>query len=462
MQPFRSFAHALRSILKRYRFTVLIAAGLLLPLLIALPRPGWSQQSEPESMPLTISEKVMAMERRLEGEFETYFGQNLADVTQDPSDIAATLGQIGEETGTAPAVLWVMPRMTHLHLVLTTANGETIIRDLYDVPKSTVVSVTQQFQRDLKVIRDNRYLQSAQQLHEWIIEPIEAEFLEPEGIDTLLVCLGDGVRGLPLSALHDGEQFLVEKYSISQIPAFNLIQTEYAAIEPGQILAMGASEFENQSPLPAVPIELSRILWELRVATPNNEDWQGRSFLNQGFVLPTLNELLASQSFDIVHLATHAEFRPGDPQDSYIQFWDTQLTLDKMREVGWNTPSIELLVLSACNTALGDSKAELGFAGLALQSGVKSALASFWYVSDAGTLALMSEFYRQLPLASTKAEALRQAQIRMLRGDIRFEEGSLVVSRGPIDLPEELSGNDSLDLSHPIYWASFTMISSPW
>lgn len=461
MQTFH-ISRAFHRILRHHRRIIYLSLGFLATILLAIPVPAWSQQIlAPTSNP-TPAQDVIAMEEKFAGEFEDYFGQDLADVTKGANAIAATLRQMGAETGTTPAVLWVMPRMTHLHLVLTTANSEITIRDLYDVTKPEIVEVAQQFQQDLKIIRDHRYLQSAQQLHKWIIEPFEAEFLKPEGIDTLLVCLGDGVRGLPLSALHDGDQFLVEKYSLTRIPAFNLIQTDYAAIEPGQVLAMGASEFEAHSPLPAVPVELSRILWELRAATSPNGEWQGRSFLNQDFVLPTLTSLLSTQSFDIVHLATHAEFRPGDPEDSYIQFWDTRLTLDQMREVGWNTPSVELLVLSACNTALGDSKAELGFAGLALKSGVKSAIASLWYVSDAGTLALMSELYRQLPLATTKAEALRQTQLRMLKGDVHFEGGSLVVSRGTIELPDTLSGNESLNLSHPFYWSSFSMISSPW
>ncbi|MEB3213902.1 MAG: CHAT domain-containing protein [Leptolyngbyaceae bacterium] len=461
MQSF-SLIPQFRRILKAHRLLAFLATSVLTALLVVLSLAAEAQQSAPEMPMLTSSEDVFEMEQKFAGEFATYFGQDLAEVTQGTEAIATTLGRIGAETGTRPAVLWVMPRPTHLHLVLTIANGETIIRDLFDVPQPKIVEVAKQFQQDLKIIRDDRYLETAQQLHEWLIEPFEAEFLEPEGIDTLLLCLGDGVRGLPISALHDGERFLVEKYSLTRIPAFNLIKTEYAAIAPGQILAMGASEFEEHSPLPAVPVELSRILWELRIATPDSEAWQGRSFLNQDFVLPTLNNLLSTQSFDIVHLATHAEFRPGVPKDSYIQFWDTRLTLDKMREVGWSTPPLELLVLSACNTALGDSKAELGFAGLALQAGVKSALASLWYVSDAGTLALMSEFYRQLPLSSTKAEALRQAQLRMLKGEVHFEGDALVISRGPIELPDTLSGNDGLDLTHPFYWSSFSMISSPW
>lgn len=124
--------------------------------------------------------------------------------------------------------------------------------------------------------------------------------------------------------------------------------------------------------------------------------------------------------------------------------------------------SVELLVLSACRTAIGDDLAELGFAGLTLQSGAKSALASIWNVSDTGTLALMSEFYRQLRTTSTKAEALRQAQLKMLRGEVHVEEDQLRLSQGHVALPDELIYEEISDLSAPYYWAGFTMIGSPW
>ncbi|NJO21470.1 MAG: CHAT domain-containing protein, partial [Spirulinaceae cyanobacterium RM2_2_10] len=103
----------------------------------------------------------------------------------------------------------------------------------------------------------------------------------------------------------------------------------------------------------------------------------------------------------------------------------------------------------------------LGFAGVALQAGVKSALASRWYVSDSGTLALMSEFYRQLPLAPTKAEALRRAQVQLLRGAVRFEGDRLQLSRGSVALPDNLS-RSSETLNRPFFWAGFVLISSPW
>ncbi|NEN92710.1 MAG: CHAT domain-containing protein, partial [Okeania sp. SIO3H1] len=115
-------------------------------------------------------------------------------------------------------------------------------------------------------------------------------------------------------------------------------------------------------------------------------------------------------------------------------------------------------------TAIGDRNAELGFAGLAVAAGVKSALASVWYVNDEGTLGLMTEFYTHLSDTKIKAEALRQAQLAMLRGKVVIAEGELRGSgtRGVVTLPPVLENIENYNLSHPYYWAGFTMVGSPW
>lgn len=422
-----------------------------------------SQHLAKETGLKTLSEKILAMERGLEGEFEGYFNRDLAEVTQTPEAIARTLSRLAQETGTRPAVLWAIPREDHLHLVLITPDGEPIVRDLYDVPRSVLLEVARTFHGDLTSdIGSPMNLDAARQLHQWIIEPYESEYLQPEAIDTLLVCLGDGIRGLPLAALHDGSKFLVETYALARIPAFNLISTDYDRLQPNQVLAMGASEFREQVPLPAVPLELSLVVGELRRAKLPQDPWLGQLRVNQTFTLQTLANSLAAHSFDIVHLATHAEFQPGEPDNSYIQFWDAKLRLDAIGELAWNRSQVELLVLSACKTAVGSREAELGFAGLTLQAGVKTAVASLWYVSDTGTLALTSEFYRQLPAAPTKAEALRRAQLRLLRGEVRLESDRLLLTRGSVPVPESLGQTGESEFSHPFYWASFTAIGSPW
>jgi CHAT domain-containing protein len=120
------------------------------------------------------------------------------------------------------------------------------------------------------------------------------------------------------------------------------------------------------------------------------------------------------------------------------------------------------MVLSACRTALGNEEAELGFTGLAVQAGVKSALGSLWYVSDDATLGLMTTFYSQLKEVPIKAEALRQAQLAMIRGEVRIEKGQLVTPNYTIPLPPQLADLPDRELTHPYYWSAFTLVGSPW
>ena len=314
--------------------------------------------------------------------------------------------------------------------------------------------------------RNQRYLAPAQRLHDWLVEPLEALLAEQE-ITNLVFIMDDGLRTLPVATLHDGEQFIIENYSVGLMPSLRLTETLRAELTPDsqQVLAMGASEFSTQSPLPAVPLELELITQRL---------WQGPTpILNQGFTTDSLRRNLASPA-GIVHLATHAEIQPGSPENSYIQLSDARLPIAQLRQmllgnISGGAP--ELMVLSACRTAIENPEAELGFAGLAFGTGINSVLASLWYVSDEGTLALMSEFYHHLDQVNpetqerfNKATALQQAQLAMAKGQVRFEGGQLQ-SPGLPDgaaLPEGLAQRAARDLTHPYYWAAFTMVGNPW
>ncbi|MHC5822488.1 MAG: CHAT domain-containing protein, partial [Nostoc sp.] len=203
-----------------------------------------------------------------------------------------------------------------------------------------------------------------------------------------------------------------------------------------------------------VPEELSIVAKDI---------WKGKFFLNQNFTLKNLKSIRSSQPFGIIHLATHGEFEKGAPDNSFVQFWDNKLKLSQMRDLGLNNPTVELLVLSACRTALGDRDAELGFGGFAYITGVKTALASLWQVSDSGTLALMTEFYKNLKTAPTKSEALRQAQLAMIKGQVTIENGQMRTSVRSVALPPESpESKETKDLKHPFYWSAFTMIGNPW
>ena len=427
-----------------------------------------SEKTVSQDINLTVSEKVIKMEERLKKEFEAYFDRDFSKVSKTGDDIAQKLLEISKKNNIIPAVFWAIPESEYLHLVFIAPGKKTLVQDIYSLKEQTLIQTVKSFHVEItnpQLLFADFYLIQAQQLYKWIIKPFEAN-LQAEKIDTILFCLGKGLRTLPIAALHDGKQFLVEKYSLAIIPAFNLIDSNYTPIQTARILAMGASEFQTKNSLPAVPVELSTIVNKnlSKNISPQNLSggWPGELFLNQEFTLENLKNQLYSQSFNIIHLATHAEFRPGKPENSYIQFWDTQLNLDEVKEISWNTPPAELLVLSACKTAVGDRDVELGFAGLALEAGVQSVLASLWYVNDIGTLALMSEFYEQLKTTASKAEAIRKTQIKMIQGDVLLRNEKLKFSRGEISLPESLQGLGEINFSHPFYWSGFTLVSSPW
>lgn len=401
-----------------------------------------------------LAAAVPLIEQTWEKQYEDYFRVNFPDQSVTAEDVSRTLGKLGQQTGKKPALIYVVPREDQLELVLLTPGRPPVRRQISEASRAKLLKTANAFSEaiaDPRSTHQTTYLTSSQQLYKWMIAPLEAELAAQE-IDTLLFCLGVGLRTLPLAALHDGNQFLVEKYSLARIPAFKLTDTLYADIRSEPVLAMGASQFQDQNPLPSVPVELFLITRNVK---------SSQFFLNQEFTLENLLQQRMARSFQVVHLATHADFQPGAARDSYIQLWDEKLRLSQMQQLPWNDPPIELLVLSACKTAIGDQEAELGFAGLAVQAGVKSAIASLWYVSDEGTLALMSEFYQQLKTAPIKAEALRQAQIAMLRGEVRLEQGQLRTNRGAFTLPPEIA-TEPENLSSPYYWAAFTVVGSPW
>jgi len=420
-----------------------------------------------------IGEAIVNIERERTSEFESYFGRDLTTPTTT-GDVRDSLAEIYRQTGHRSAVVYVrlLPGQIET-IVFTESDGVSrkslkesddfdgrLIRKTVDIDNVEVLQAIEDFQYYLinpRVRESDNYLEYAQQLHEWIITPIEPE-LQAAGINTLLFSMGPHLRSIPIAALHDGDRFFVEKYSFSIIPSVNLVDTRYRTLVDTRVLAMGATTFEELAPLPAVAVELPLIA---------NRLWQGEAYLNEEF---TRNNLIAQRRqypYPIIHLATHGEFVPGSADNSYIQLWgEERLHLNELRQLGWNQPPVELLVLSACRTAVGSPEAELGFAGFAVAAGVKTALASLWYVSDEGTLALMSQFYAHLDDTKIKAEALRQAQLSLLYGEVEIASGQLqgvdLAASESVSLPPELAETQTVSLSHPYYWAGFSAIGSPW
>ncbi len=405
-------------------------------------------------------------------EFEQHFGLPVQAPTATLVETRDILHKVEEATGVKPALIYVtfVPQVVaadqdrtvsspsqnsqdQLELMLVTSEGSPIRKRVARTTRKEVLKVANEFRAEVTNVRSRRgYVAPAQRVYKWLVAPLEAD-LKARGIQNLVFLMDSGLRSIPIAALYDGRQFLVEKYSIGLMPSLSLTDTRYQNIKNLQVLAMGADKFAQQNSLPAVPIELSTI-------TPTL--WQGKSFLNEAFTLENLKAQRQRQPFGIIHLATHASFQPGAPNNSYIQLWDSKLGLNQLSELGWNKPPVELLVLSACRTALGNRDAELGFAGLAVQAGVKSALGSLWYVSDEGTLGLMMDLYQQLKQTPIKAEGLRQAQLAMLKGQVYIKGSQLVAGSKSVPLPAELAQLKDTKFEHPYFWAGFTLIGSPW
>jgi CHAT domain-containing protein len=400
--------------------------------------------------------KIEMIEQNWQHDYEKYLQLPPGQPATRARDVIAALSNADLAAQTRTAFLWIAANENHLALTLLTGEGEAIHR-LVPIPRDRVMQVIRLWIGGITdpLSPPNRYLPPSQQLYQWMIAPLEPT-LKAENIDTLIFCMGQGLRSLPLGALHDGQGFLVERYSLARVPAFSLADLAYNPLTNSQVLAMGASEFSDQPPLPAVPLEMDIITQEL---------WPGEAFLNEEFTLDNLRHQRQQQPYGIIHLATHADFQPGDPANSYIQLWDSRLGLDHLDELNWDDPMVDLLVLSACKTAIGDISAELGFAGLALQAGVKSALASLWSVSDVGTLVLMTEFYNQLDQVTSKAEALRQAQLALLHGTAKIDKAqdqAMELSLRGRSLPEGIILENPENFSHPFYWSAFTLVGSPW
>jgi CHAT domain-containing protein len=316
-----------------------------------------------------------------------------------------------------------------LHTIVSLP-GQPLRHFSHAVPKSEVEQTLIQLRQSLVKRSSFNYLQYGNQVYQWLIEPIAAE-LAAADVQTL-VFVPDGLfRNIPMSTLYDGEQFLIENYAIALTPGLQILKPNPLKQSNLKALTAGISEARSGfSALPYVKTEIREI----------HQTLPGLLLLNENFTRSQLRESLLNTPFEIVHIATHGQFS-SQAEDTFILAWDERINVnefDNLLRVRERTSSsdeaIELLVLSACETASGDSRAALGLAGIAIKAGARSTLATLWYIDDAATAPLMVEFYRQLNRSSlTKAEALRQAQINLLK------------------IPE---------YQHPIYWGPYVLVGN--
>ncbi|NJP09686.1 MAG: CHAT domain-containing protein [Leptolyngbyaceae cyanobacterium RU_5_1] len=247
-------------------------------------------------------------------------------------------------------------------------------------------------------------------VYNWIIKPAEADLANSK-IETLVFVLDGALRRIPMAALYDGNQYLAEKYNLALTPGLRLFEPKRLAQSQLKALTAGLTEpRHNFAPLDFVSLELEQI--QAKIPT--------EILLNQQFTSTTLTDKIESSPFPVVHIATHGQFS-SQSDKTFILAWDQPITIDQLDRLlqvreQRSFDALELLVLSACETAEGDKRAALGLAGVAIRAGARSTVASLWLVDDESTALLMSQFYQELKTGATKAEALHRAQLTLLGG----------------------------------------------
>lgn len=280
-------------------------------------------------------------------------------------------------------------------------------------------------------LRPNSFLEDrlplAQRVYDVLLRPVEAELTASHV--TTLVFVPDGTfRSMPMAALHDGQRYLIERYSIALTPGLQLLQSRSLEKERLRGLIAGLSQTRQGFPaLPNVITEVEQIGSEISAQVLLNETFTSDRFQSQ----------IDSKPVSIVHLATHGQFS-SSADETFILTWDGRINVKQLDQLlqsrEGNLNPIELLVLSACQTAAGDRRAALGMAGVAVRSGARSTLASLWSVSDRSTALLMVSFYQEFAKTGvSKAEALRRAQLSLLHEQ---------------------------DYQSPYYWAPFVLLGN--
>lgn len=295
------------------------------------------------------------------------------------------------------------------------------------------ITETQRNQTDLAwlVQRFTQRLEQryGQRIYQWLFSSLDT-LLKQQQIHTLVIVPHGVLLTLPFAALHDGKQYLLEKYALVITPSLDL--TDPRPLPRRQITALlgGLSQStQTYPPLPHVPKELAAIHQLLTGPPP---------LQNQNFVVDNLKNALQRQPYTIIHLATHGEFN-ANAQQSFLLTYEDKLTMDRLTQLirlsQFREQAIELLTLSACQTAKSDDEqAALGLAGVAIKAGARSALASLWAVDDAATAQLLPAFYQNLQNPQlSKAQALQKAQLQLLHSQL---------------------------YQHPRYWAAFLLIGN--
>ena len=333
-------------------------------------------------------------------ELENFFGDDCIIVKSEPE--AGDSDTEREHT----TVINTIVLEQNTYLILQLPNGRV---KSFQVPISArkMNQMVEQWRYDLENQENESYLTLSSKLYQLLIETIEPELTASK--TEQLVFVNDGIlRNVPMAALHDGKRFLIEKYAVANSLGFDLQPNEPPSSEV-DVLAFGLTSGSVDSrPLPYVREELAKI----------DEIAESKNFLNQEFNLDNFVKQTEKDKYNVIHIATHGEFS-GTARDTYLQAYQQKISLKELEQIlnqREGDSKLSLLTLSACETAVGNKRAILGLAGVAIRSNVDNVLGSLWSVSDEEMVSFTSDFYRYwIEDELTKSQALRLAQINLIK-----------------------------------------------
>jgi len=408
--------------------------------------------------------RILEPEKAISGQLSAISFEKSADINRQ---LASQLKQLPtSEINKVPDYLKQIPQGSvllypliledRLEIILFSPNTLPISRTV-NISKDKLEELIKDYRKGLLNDSYDTYKIPATELYNLVIKPIEAELVQAKAT-TILYAPDGQLRYVPLAALYDGKQFLIEKYQISNLIAYSLSDFSPKPKNQPNILAgafggrAGEMKF-GQNGLPATIKEVQAIASSFQNSVTLTEEKFSRQAIEAKF-----------KNHNILHLATHAEFNTGAPDNSFIIFGNgDKIRLSEITD--WQIPNIDLIVLSACQTGegkLGDGVEILGFGYQVQKAGAKTAIASLWKVDDEGTQALMQRLYESLRQENmTSSKALQQAMIAMINSDRKGSgsdrdlnpraAGIRIIGTLPTNAPK---------LSHPSYWSAFILIGN--
>ncbi|MBK9948599.1 MAG: CHAT domain-containing protein [Nitrospira sp.] len=359
-----------------------------------------------------------AIEAYKTAELRDYFKDECVDAVRSR---LTTFDRLSADT----AVVYPIMFNSRLELLMSLPSG--LKRISVPVSADQLTQEIRAFRRLVEKRTTREYLPHAQQLYDWLIRPLETD-LSQLNISTLVIVPDSALRTIPLAALHDGTSFLVSKFALAMTPGLTLTDPRPLNRDKLRFLTAGLTTAVQGFPaLPYVANEVESI----------QQLYKSDQLLNNAFQTSRLEQELREGKYGGLHIATHGKFST-DVNDSYLLTFDGKLTMQTLDQLiglfRFRQEPLELLTLSACQTGIGDDRAALGLAGVALKAGARSALATLWFINDEASATLISEFYRQLrDPALSKAVALQRAQQKLL---------------------------DDRIYGHPAYWSPFLLMNN--